>query len=161
MTARITALRTLVLLGALGALGACDSSDEKAAKAMMSKAAPQAAWDKALTTTVDITCDGKPDILAVADSADGVWVGMVEKFQLGLETPPTVVRFPYGPEQGAFCGKPKKIEHGERVCSNEGGKLPGCLPIKGCQSVTLPVESCDPFHFYWDGERSSLTWWRR
>jgi hypothetical protein len=158
MTARQT-VQALILFGVIGALGACDSSDEKTAKAMMSKAAPQAAWDDALTATADITCDGEADIFAVTDSADGIWVGMVEKFQLGLDAPPTVVRFPYGQEQGAFCAKPKKIKHSERVC-DAGAKLPGCKPIKGCQAVTLEAEGCDPVHFYWDGERNSLTWYR-
>ncbi|MBY0512273.1 MAG: hypothetical protein K2P94_19230 [Rhodospirillaceae bacterium] len=159
MTARHTLIRTLILLGVIGALGACENKDTKIAKAMMSKAAPQAAWDNALIAKADVTCDSKADIFAVADSADGVWVGLVEEFQLGLDAPPTVVRFPYGQEAAAFCAKPKSIKHSERNC-DAGAKLPGCQPIKGCQSITLESEGCGPVHFYWDGARSSLTWYR-
>lgn len=154
-------IRACILVGALAALGACGKKDEKTVQAIMSKAIPQATWDNSLTTTADITCDGQPDIVTVGHGEDGVWVGMIEKAKLTPEATPLIVHFPYGSEPGSFCGKPKRAEHSERVCTNEGGTLPGCTPIKGCQAVTMVVDNCDPFHFYWDGDRNSLTWWRR
>jgi hypothetical protein len=141
-------------------LTACGKSDEKQAKDILRGAAPQATWEDSLTLKADVTCDGQEDVVVVGRGADAVWLGVVEKSK--PTAAPLAVRFAIGAkDQGAFCGKPKKIEKTEISCTNEGGKLPGCVPVKGCSAFTVVEDSCDPFHFYWDSERQSLTWWRR
>ncbi len=149
-----------VMVVAAGLLSACGKSEEKQATDMLRGAAPQASWDDALTLKADVTCDGQQDVVVVGRQADAVWLGVVEKSRPG--TAPLVVRFPVGAkDQGTFCSKPTKITKTEMVCANEGGKLPGCVPVKNCAAFDVVEASCDPFHFYWDSERNSLTWWRR
>jgi hypothetical protein len=161
MNARKTITSVLVVAGALGLLSACGKSDEKAARNMMSKAVPQAKWGNDLTTSADITCDGQPEIISVGHAEDAIWVGVVEKSKIGVDGAPVIVRFPFGAEPGSFCSKPKRIDKSQLVCTNEGGTLPGCKPINGCQQITLVEDECGSFHFYWDNDRNSLTWWRR
>ncbi len=148
------------LVTVLGLLAACGKSDEKQAQDMLRGAAPQASWDDALTLKADVTCDGQPDVIVIGRQPDAVWLGMVEKSK--PTSTPLVVRFAIGPKDPAsFCSKPKKIEETAISCENEGGKLPGCVPVQGCKAFTVVEDTCDPFHFYWDSERKSLTWWRR
>lgn len=159
---RLTPLAVLAVTAVL--LSACGKSDEKEARDVLRGAAPQASWDDPLTLKADVTCDGQPDTVVIGRGADAVWLGVVEKSK--PTAAPLAVRFALGAmggakDQGAFCGKPTKIEKTDIVCSNEAGKLPGCVEVKGCSAFTVVEESCDPFHFYWDSERQSLTWWRR
>ena len=151
----------IAVAGALLVLSGCGKSDQKQATEILQKASPEANWDKALSMTADVTCDGQPDTVLVGHRDDAVWLGVVQKSK-PVSDAPLVVKFAIGAkDQGAFCANPVKITRESLVCDNEGGKLPGCLKVEGCSAFTVAEETCDPFHFYWDNDRKSLTWWRR
>lgn len=125
----------------------------------LQKARPAVRWDRQTERRADITCDGRPDRIAVGYGRDGsVWVGV-------LPTGGRIVtrRFPVADaSQAAFCAIPVSLQVYARDCSAaEDGRLPGCSDHPACAAFAVTDERCDALHFYWHVEDGKLLWWRR
>ena len=125
----------------------------------LGKAQPSVRWDEKSVVVADITCDGKPDQIAVGYGQDeSVWVGLIQR-----GGHPITMQFPVGKHsQNSLCSTPVHLETSSLVCSDEEmGDLPGCKEVKGCSAFSVVDDSCDSFHFYWNASRKKLVWWRR
>jgi len=123
------------------------------------KAQPSVRWDEKSVVVSDITCDGRPERIAVGYGKDeSVWVGFIQR---GAR--PITMQFPVGRHsQNSLCSTPVRLETSSLVCSDEEmGNLPGCKEVKGCSAFSVVDDSCDSFHFYWNTSRKELVWWRR
>ena len=123
------------------------------------KAQPSVRWDEKSVVVADITCDGKPDRIAVGYGKDeSVWVGFMQR---GAR--PITMQFPLGRHsQNSLCSTPVRLETSSLACSDEEiGDLPGCKEVKGCSAFSVTDDNCDSFHFYWNASRKELVWWRR
>jgi hypothetical protein len=125
----------------------------------LQKAHPAVKWNSKAAIVADVTCDGKPDTTVVLGSEKNtVVVGVVSGEH---STKAQLLSFPIRRDtQDGFCTFPTRIEISPLDCDTEGGALPGCKPIKGCQAFTVIDDECDSFNFYWDSSRKSVAWWR-
>lgn len=156
-------LRVLVpvtLCAIFASVGAtADDAANAPAVSALRIAQPSVRWDERSVVVADITCDGKPDRIAVGYGKDNnVWVGLVHG-----GTRPVTMQFPVGREHStSFCSTPVRLEASPLACSDEDvGALSGCKEVKGCSAFSAVDDSCDSFHFYWTASRNKLVWWRR
>lgn len=151
---------TIAALFAISASAvAANESANASAISTLRKAQPSVRWDGESVVVADITCDGKPDRIAVGYGKDeSVWVGFIQR---GAR--PITMQFPVGRHsQNSLCSTPVRLETSSLVCSDEEmGDLPGCKEVKGCSAFSVVDDSCDSFHFYWNASRNELVWWRR
>lgn len=123
------------------------------------KAQPAVRWQRSSEQQADITCDGRPDRIALGRGRDGsVWIGVLP--QGGR---PVTQRFAVGDTTPAsFCATLVRLQISPRDCAAaEGGRLPGCSEYPGCSAFSVIDEHCDALHFYWHVEGRTLLWWRR
>jgi hypothetical protein len=123
------------------------------------EAQPSVRWVEKSMIAADITCDGKPDRVAIGYGKDkSVWVGLIPR-----GGNPITMRFSVGKEsQDSLCSIPVRLETSELTCSDEEmGDFPGCKEVKGCSAFSVVDDSCDSFHFYWNATDKKLVWWRR
>jgi hypothetical protein len=148
-----------VLLTVAVSAMAADETAEISAVSVLRKAQPTVHWNAKSVVTADVTCDRKPDQIAIGYGKNqSVWVGFIPS---GAQ--PITMRFAVGKHsQDSFCSTPVQLETSPLVCSDEEiGNLPGCKEAKGCLAFSIVDDSCDSFHFYWDASRKKLVWWRR
>lgn len=152
-------LAFVALSSAVASAIAADASGNEAAMSSLRKAKPAVRWVEKSVAAADVTCNGKPDRIAIGYGKDkSVWVGFVPN-----GASPITMRFPVGRHsQDSLCLTPVRIETSPLVCSDEEmGDLPGCKEVKGCAAFSIVDDSCDSFHFYWNVSRRELVWWRR
>lgn len=138
---------------------AANAVTASASVSALRKAQPTVRWVQESVVVADITCDGKPDRMAVGYGKDkSVWVGLVPRGARLI-----TMRFSVGRHsQDSFCSIPVRLEAYPLTCSDEEkGDLPGCKEVKGCAAFSVIDDSCDSFHFYWNVSRKELVWWRR
>ncbi len=156
----MTTSRCLIVTGILVASANSQVSQPNNMTSQLHKSHPEVLWNARSAVVADVTCDGKPDTIALGSQKGEVIVGVVsgadpEKVQL--------FAFPVRRDkQDGFCAVPKRIEISPLKCARETeeDRLPGCRPIEGCKEFAVNDTLCDPFNFYWDSSRKSLTWWR-
>lgn len=126
-------------------------------------AAPGVTWETGNTARGDVTCDGRTDVIAVGyQGRRTVWIGLVPGGADASVGEPIVGSFSVGDQtEESFCTLPVRLELQRLACENEDGSLPGCRPVDGCLGFTARDDACDGFHFFWNSERATITWWRR
>lgn len=152
-------LAFVALVSAVVRVTAADASSDEAAISSLRKAKPVVRWVEKSVIATDITCDGKPDRIAVGYGKDkSVWVGFVPN-----GAPPITMHFSVGRHrQDSLCSIPVRLETSLLVCSDEEvGDLPECKEVNGCNAFSVIDDSCDSFHFYWSVSLKELVWWRR
>ena len=103
-------------------------------------------------------CDGSKDRVIWGSERGKVWVAVVSGKQRQNDR---ILSFPIaGAVQNGFCSLPSRIEIRPFNCESDQGTLPGCKLVQSCQEFTVIDDDCDPFNFYWDSSRKSLSWWR-
>ena len=151
-------LETVFLSFILVCFSSVQVAKTEAAVGALQKSHPAARWNNKSATVADVTCDGKPETIILGSEKNSVVIGVVSGAN---PTETQVFSFPVeAGTQNGFCAVPKRIEVSSLDCKTEGGALPGCEPIKGCQAFSVNDNECDPFNFYWDASRKSLAWWR-
>jgi hypothetical protein len=91
-----------------------------------------------------------------------VWIGLVPGGADPAAREPIIGSFAVGRQNPeSFCAMPVRLELRKLECENEDGPLPGCKRIDGCLGFTARDDACDGFHFFWNSERATITWWRR
>lgn len=138
---------------------AADGTANVSVVAKLREAQSTVSWTEKSVVAADITCDGRPDRIAIGyGKGESVWVGLISR---GAR--PITMRFSVGKHsQDSLCSTPVRLEVSPLVCSDEEmGDLPGCKEVKGCFAFSLVDDSCDSFHFYWNASRKELVWWRR
>jgi hypothetical protein len=153
-------LFTIILLSVIATSAIAAGETAKAsAVSSLRKAQPDVRWVEKTVVAADITCDGKPDQIAIGYGKDkSVWVGFIPS---GAR--PVTMHFSVGQHsQDSLCSIPVRLEISPLACSDEEmGDLPGCKEVKGCSAFSVVDDSCDSFHFYWNVSRKELVWWRR
>ena len=124
----------------------------------LAKLHPDVQWDPKSVAFADVNCDRKNETIVLGKQKNEAVIALVsgehqEKTQL--------LSFPIGSAtQDSFCAMPVRIEVSPLECEPDVGPLPGCRPVKGCQSFRVADDECDSFNFYWDSSRKTLGWWR-
>jgi hypothetical protein len=155
------ALFMSLLLPLLG-LEAAAQTEPAAALKVLHATNDKVQWNAKAAVVADVTCDGVPDTIVVGYETGSVWLGVVPGTKSPKAGKPMTTHFLLGKQtQDSFCDVPVRVEIYPIECENEDGSLPGCKAVKGCSAFSLIDDSCDSFHFYWDGSRKSLRWWRR
>ena len=157
-SASVRLLKVVAILAIFAAFANAQISKTDVAVSKLRKTNPAVNWNRKSAISGDVNCDGKPDTVILGSEKDSVVVGVVS----GAETDkPQVFSFPIsGDTQEGFCASPTRIELFPLDCSSGEGALPGCTPIKSCQSFTVTDNECDPFNFYWDSSHKTISWWR-
>lgn len=146
---------TIAILFAVSAGGiAADKTANVSTISTLHKAQPSVRWIEKSVVVADITCDGKPDRIAIGYGKDeSVWVGFIQK---GARV--KTMHFSVGRHsQNSLCSTPVRLETSSLTCSEEEMvDLPGCKEVNGCSAFSVIDDSCDSFHFYWNASRKEL-----
>jgi len=143
--------------------GTASAGDEEiiraATLAKLGEVQPAVKWDAASVISVDVTCDRRPDRIALGYGPDGsAWIGL-----LPYGAKPISLSFPIGKQgSGSFCKAPLALATAQIPCSDEPDRqLPSCQEVKGCLSFSVLDAGCDAMHFFWDAKRRRLVWVQR
>jgi len=157
---RIVAIALAAFLQSTVVHGQTASLPDGALEALK-KAVPSASWNDGPTTTADVTCDGKADLIAIGRDGTSLWIGVVPSGPKGKLGKPLVSRWEIGgARQDRFCAMPVRVETYHHTCESESGALEGCKPNKRCMDFSVIDDACDPFNFYWNNQERRFTWWR-
>ena len=134
------------------------ASRYEAAMAALRKADHGVVWDTKSAITVDVTCDGKPDLVIVGQKRSMGVVAVVPN--VGSPEKPIVSEFPTdgANQQDGFCGRSLKVYLEPRDCRWENDPISGCKVVKGCKAFRVDDGDCDAFHFYWNNKAKQLTY---
>lgn len=138
---------------------AADKTANLSTISTLHRAQPSVRWIEKSLVVADVTCDEKPDRIAIGYGEDkSVWIGFVQSGGRAK-----TIRFSLGRHrQDSFCSTPVRLETSSLTCTDEEmGDLPGCREVTGCSAFSAIDDSCDSFHFYWNASRKELVWWRR
>jgi hypothetical protein len=151
-------LKIVVIVAIFAAFANAEVSKIDVAVSRLRKTNPAVNWNGKSAISGDVNCDGKRDTVVLGSEKNSVIVGVVS----GAESDkPQVFSFPISRDtQDGFCARPTRIELSPLDCSSDEGALRGCTPNKSCQSFTVIDSECDPFNFYWDSSRKTISWWR-
>jgi hypothetical protein len=116
-------------------------------------------WDSKHVLRADVTCDGRPDFVAVGyEGKAAFWVGIVPGGPKGRKKA-AVIRFPASSgAQNDICGFRVHIEQVPHDCSDG---MDGCRPAKKCYDFGVRAGGvCDAAWFYWDADHREMSWFR-
>lgn len=110
----------------------------------------------------DIDCDGRPDVVAYAVTAEAVRLDVTFHARSRISTS---LAFPIGTaSQASLCAAPVSVAleslDFDPVAAG-AGRLPGFRRSTTCKGIALDDGLCDVVHVYWNHEAQGLSWWRR
>lgn len=123
---------------------------------------PEAVWDTRSAVSMDIDCDGQPDLAILGRAPDRLFVAFFHgPVKAGMR--PEILYFAPGHDQENVCSLNARVEPASLdydPVEQEAGELPGFRRSAQCKAFTLADQECDSFNFYWNHDSGRLNWWR-
>jgi len=118
---------------------------------------PQMSWDISGSQKVDVTCDGRPDLIMTGHKGKTLYVTVT----MGPKVSKTFAFAIDAGRQAGLCALPVHIEVYPLTCKDdEYGTLLGCRAVRECHAFRVVDRQCDSLNFYWNSKAQRLEWYR-